>query len=178
MFDFSWTEILLIAVVALVVIGPKDLPRVLRSVGQWVGRARAIAREFQGQLDQMVRDSELDEVRKTMNATMSGDPNKIIKEYVDPTGEIEKSVNSPEMMGQSVTIPNAGAEAAPATPPADAVAVAVPTLPTIPGPVPPFLQTVLQSEPAPVPLMPELKPVAETAAEAATDATPKSGTHG
>ena len=60
MFDFAWSELALIAVIALVVIGPKDLPRVMRIVGQWTRRARAIAREFQGSLDQMMRESELD----------------------------------------------------------------------------------------------------------------------
>ncbi len=99
MFDFSWSEILLIGVVALVVIGPKDLPRVLRTVGQWTSRARAIAREFQFQLDQMVRDSELDEVRKTMNEAMATDPTTAIKNYVDPTGEIEKNLAAPELHG-------------------------------------------------------------------------------
>src|ERR1700691_3878171 len=99
MFDFSWSEILLIRVVALVVIVPKDLPRVLRTVGQWTGRARSIAREFQFQIDQMVRDSELDDVRKTMNAAASGDIDRTIRNFVDPTGEIEKSVSTPDMLG-------------------------------------------------------------------------------
>ena len=59
MFDFAWSELALIAVVALVVIGPKDLPRVLKTVGKWVRKARAIAREFQGSLEQMVNEAEL-----------------------------------------------------------------------------------------------------------------------
>jgi sec-independent protein translocase protein TatB len=101
MFDFSWSEILLIGVVALVVIGPKDLPRVLRTVGQWAGRARSVAREFQGQIDQMVRESELDDVRKTMNAAASGDAGNTIRNFIDPTGEIEKSVSTPEMLGET-----------------------------------------------------------------------------
>ena len=53
MFDLAWSHLLLIGVVALLVIGPKDLPRVLRTVGLWVGRARSVAREFQGSLDQI-----------------------------------------------------------------------------------------------------------------------------
>ena len=65
MFDFAWSELALIAVVALVVIGPKDLPRVLRTVGHLGAQgARAIAREFQGSLEQMVREAELDEVQQ------------------------------------------------------------------------------------------------------------------
>jgi len=98
MFDFSWSEILLIAVVALVVIGPKDLPRALRTAGLWAGRARSVAREFQTQIDQMVRDSELDDVRKAMNA--AANPEHMIRNVVDPKGEIESSISTPEMLGQ------------------------------------------------------------------------------
>ncbi len=64
MLDIGWSEMLLIAVVAIVVIGPKDLPKALRTVGQWVGRARRVAREFKDSVDDMVRDSELDELRR------------------------------------------------------------------------------------------------------------------
>ncbi len=170
MFDFSWSEILLIGVVALVVIGPKDLPRVLRTVGQWASRARSVARDFQFQIDQMVRDSELDEVRKTMNAAASGDVGKTITDMIDPTGEIEKSVSTPEMLGETPTVPTV-------EPP---IEPAAPALPTIDAPVPPFLQSVLTSRPAePVPLEP---PATATEPEIARDpAGPpevKSGTHG
>jgi sec-independent protein translocase protein TatB len=58
MFDFAWSELALIAVVALVVIGPKDLPRVLKVVGYWVRKARGVAREFQGSIDQMIREDD------------------------------------------------------------------------------------------------------------------------
>jgi sec-independent protein translocase protein TatB len=155
MFDFSWTEILLIAAVALVVIGPKDLPRVLKTAGQWAGRARAVAREFQFQIDQMIRESELDDVRKTVNAAVSADPNKTIRDMVDPTGEIEKSVSGPEMMGQ-------------AQPPAGAVTAQNEPLlpgatPTLPAPAPSTLHAAPEPEPEPVP---------------AVSDEAKSGTHG
>lgn len=64
MFDIAPTELLLVALVALVVIGPKDLPRVMRMVGQWTGKARAMAKHFRAGLDEMVRQSELDEMEK------------------------------------------------------------------------------------------------------------------
>jgi len=101
MFDFSWSEILLIGVVALVVIGPKDLPRVMRTVGQWMGRARSVAREFQFHVDQMIRDSELDEVRKTMNAAVNTDLGTAVGNFVDPAREIEKSLSAPELHGET-----------------------------------------------------------------------------
>jgi sec-independent protein translocase protein TatB len=63
-FDIAWSELALIGAVALIVIGPKDLPRVMRSLGQWTRRARAMAAEFQRNLDEMMREAELDEIRK------------------------------------------------------------------------------------------------------------------
>ena len=64
MLDIAPSELLLVALVALVVIGPKDLPRVMRTVGHWVGRARGIARHFRAGFDEMVRQSELEEMER------------------------------------------------------------------------------------------------------------------
>ena len=64
MLDIGWSEMLLIAIVAIVVIGPKDLPKAMRTVGQWMGRARRVAREFKDNVDDMVRETELDELRR------------------------------------------------------------------------------------------------------------------
>lgn len=64
MLDVAPTELLLVAVVALVVIGPKDLPRAMRFVGQWIARARGVARHFRSGLDEMVRQAELEEMEK------------------------------------------------------------------------------------------------------------------
>ena len=64
MFDIGYSELLLIAVVALVVIGPKDLPRVMRMVGGWVGKGRAMTRHVRAGFDTMMREAELDEMQK------------------------------------------------------------------------------------------------------------------
>lgn len=97
MFDFAWSELAVIAVVALVVIGPKDLPRVMRMVGQWTRRARAIAREFQGSLDQMVREAELDEVKRHIDRATSFNVENEIRRTVDPTGDLQRSLDEPVM---------------------------------------------------------------------------------
>lgn len=68
MFGIDSGELLIIAVVALVVIGPKDLPRVMRVVGQWVGRARGMARHFRSGIDTMIREAELEEMEKQWKA--------------------------------------------------------------------------------------------------------------
>jgi sec-independent protein translocase protein TatB len=90
MFDFAWSEIAVIAVVALVVIGPKDLPKVLRTVGTWVSKARAIAREFQGSLDQMIREAELEEVRKQVEDAAKVDMSEAIERTIDPAGDLKR----------------------------------------------------------------------------------------
>lgn len=64
MFDVAPSEMLLVLIVALVVIGPKDLPRVMREVGKWVGKARGVARQFRAGFDDLMRESELAEMEK------------------------------------------------------------------------------------------------------------------
>ena len=64
MFDVAPTELLLVVVVALVVIGPKDLPKAMRFVGKWMGKARGMARHFRSGLDTMMREAELEELEK------------------------------------------------------------------------------------------------------------------
>jgi sec-independent protein translocase protein TatB len=68
MFDIAPSEFLLVAFVALVVIGPKDLPKAMRVVGYWVGRARAVGRQFRAGFDEMVREAELEEMEKKWKA--------------------------------------------------------------------------------------------------------------
>jgi sec-independent protein translocase protein TatB len=67
MFDIGWSEIALIAVVALVAIGPKELPGVLRMVGQWMGKARRMASEFQGQFQEAMREAEMADLKKSFD---------------------------------------------------------------------------------------------------------------
>tara|TARA_R110002110_G_scaffold42093_1_gene132702 strand:- start:872 stop:1228 length:357 start_codon:yes stop_codon:yes gene_type:complete len=64
MFDLAWSELLLVAVLAIVFIGPKDLPKLMRTLGEYAGKMRAMAREFQSAFEDIARESELDELRK------------------------------------------------------------------------------------------------------------------
>jgi len=83
MFGIDSGELIIIAVVALVVIGPKDLPRVMRTIGQWVGRARGMARHFRSGVDTMIRESELEDMEKKWQA----DNERIMREH--PFAEAE-----------------------------------------------------------------------------------------
>src|SRR5579863_6111641 len=67
MFDIGWSEYALIAVVALIAIGPKELPGVLRMVGQWVAKARKMASEFQGQFREAMREAEMADLKKSFD---------------------------------------------------------------------------------------------------------------
>ena len=67
MFDIGWSELVVIAVVALIAIGPKELPGVLRMVGQWMGKARKMASEFQGQFQEAMREAEMADIKKTFD---------------------------------------------------------------------------------------------------------------
>jgi sec-independent protein translocase protein TatB len=67
MFDIGWSEIMVIAVVALIAIGPKELPGVLRTVGQWMGKARRMAAEFQGQFQEAMREAEMADLKKSFD---------------------------------------------------------------------------------------------------------------
>ena len=94
MFDIGWSELVVIAVVALIAIGPKELPGVLRMVGQWVGKARKMASEFQGQFNEAMREAEMadlkksfDEVREAASGLTGG---KLISKFGDVLGEPPK----------------------------------------------------------------------------------------
>jgi sec-independent protein translocase protein TatB len=67
MFDIGWSELVVIAVVALIAIGPKELPGVLRTVGQWMGKARKLAGEFQGQFREAMREAEMADLKKSFD---------------------------------------------------------------------------------------------------------------
>lgn len=96
MFDFGWDEMALIAVVSLIVIGPKDLPVVLRQMGRLSRKARQLAAEFQRGVDDMVREAELKDLRQQVEkATDSSALRRNIEAAIDPDGEITKAMEPP-----------------------------------------------------------------------------------
>jgi sec-independent protein translocase protein TatB len=129
MFDIGYAEILVIAVVALVVIGPKDLPRVMRTVGQWVGRARGMARHFRSGVDTMIREAELEEMEKKWR----DENERIMRDHPAAAGEAWSPVTQlpgPDTMSQAAygdVLPTGTDETAPnapLTPPDEAPIVA------------------------------------------------------
>jgi len=95
--DFGWSELMLIGIIALIVIGPKDLPKALRVAGFWVRKARTLSREFQSSVEQMVREAELDEMRQELKKATEIDLEKEFRQAVDPTGNLAESLKPPEL---------------------------------------------------------------------------------
>jgi len=94
MFDIGWSEMAVIALVALVVLGPKELPGALRAAAKWARKARSLAREFQSGVDDLIREADLDDARKAVQAVKSLDMDKVIGETVDPTGSVGDEVRA------------------------------------------------------------------------------------
>jgi sec-independent protein translocase protein TatB len=91
MFDFAWSEIALIAAVALIAIGPKDMPAAIRGITNMIKKARRMAAEFQTHVDEMVRDANLDEVRNQFNEIRSFDVKGHIERAVDSDGSLRST---------------------------------------------------------------------------------------
>jgi sec-independent protein translocase protein TatB len=157
MFDIGWSELVVIGVVALIAIGPKELPGVLRSVGQWVTKIRSMASEFQGQFQEAMREAEMADLKKevdniTGNLNTPFDPAKAIDSNWTP--------ETPAASTDIATAPPAGNDTA-------AVVTSQPPEAELPE---------ASSEPVPEPAIPEPPMLAEpptpTAAPPAPEAAP------
>jgi len=93
MLDIGWSEMAFIAVIALLVIGPKDLPKAMRTVSHWVRRARSLAQEFQSGLDEIAREAELDEVKRQVTAAADFDLDGEVAKTIDPTGSMREATD-------------------------------------------------------------------------------------
>jgi sec-independent protein translocase protein TatB len=113
MFDLGWSELVVIAVVALIAIGPKELPGVLRMVGQWMGKARKMAGEFQGQFQEAMREAEMadlkktfDEVKETATGFASNNVMTSLQKDVSDSLRID-DINKPETDAQVASVTDA-----------------------------------------------------------------------
>ncbi len=102
MFDIGWSEMMVIATLALIVIGPKDLPRVLKSVSYWVRKARSLAREFQSGVDEMIREADLDDA-KTLLQGGNLSVERLVEDTIDPTGSLKQEARDLEIAAKATT---------------------------------------------------------------------------
>lgn len=139
MFDIGWSELLLIGVVALIAIGPKELPGVLRAVGQWTGKIRRMAAEFQGQFQEALREAEMTDLKKQVDEL--NDAARSITSF-DPLADQPKPVADTPPPGSpadaataALPAPEAGEASAPPPEPQPAAGpLAAPATSTLPAP--------------------------------------------
>ena len=120
MFDLGWGELLVVGAVALVVLGPKELPNALRTITNLTKSARRLAGEFQSGINEIVREAELEDARKVAQSMTKGSISQAIEKAVDPTGEMKSTVSSLQKDVKQISpvgpIPPAPPMAAPAEP--------------------------------------------------------------
>jgi sec-independent protein translocase protein TatB len=173
MFDIAWSEMLLIAVLAIVIIGPKDLPAALRQAGKWMGAVRRMASDFQGQVNEAMKEAELDGLRQELNElkrTAQGFTNPVHTIRDEMRGAIEgKTAAAGAAAAVPLAEPAAGApnpDTVPAVtsatqaphPHADHETVAQPRPSDLPLPAAPEAVVHFPTEPVPEAVEPEIKP--------------------
>jgi sec-independent protein translocase protein TatB len=180
MFGIDSSELLLIAIVALVVIGPKELPGLLRTWGKWMAQMRGMASEFRGHVDEMVRQSDLDEVKKQLTASsgldlQSLDPTKEIRSHIqEGMAEGEKAIAEGKNvfdnpLAEPESAPQIAAETLVETP-AETPAETLVETPSETAPAEPETPAAVTAEAAPVSVpVPAEEPVQEKPAKAAAE---------
>lgn len=139
MFDVSWAEMLVIAIVLIVVVGPKDLPRMLRTFGRTTSKLRVMAGDFRRQFDDALKDAELDDIKKLADDARNLHPARAVRKAFDPVEKAARDVKAGLDSAMSPKEPDRKPDAAPAQPVpkpaaaaangADAAAVPVPAGP-------------------------------------------------
>ncbi len=94
MFDIGWPELLVVAIVLIVVVGPKDLPRMLRTFGRTTGKLRAMAGDFRRQFDEALKEAELDDVKTVIDSARSMNPASNIKKHLNPLKQAGEEIKS------------------------------------------------------------------------------------
>src|SRR5947199_206202 len=140
MFDVGWSELLLIGIVALIAIGPKELPGALRTLGQWMGKVRRMASEFQSQFHEAMREAELADLKKEVDEMATKAQSYT---HFDPIEDIRKDIENaaspPQALDTPLTdtpAPQTSTETAAATPPPPASEPSAPAAPAEPAPAP------------------------------------------
>ena len=155
MLGLDWTELALIAVVAVVVIGPKDLPEAVRGVAKGIQKLRRMAGEFQTQVDEVVREAKLEDVRSQINEIRNFDIRSVVEKEVDKDGSLRKTftedpIGNPLKDAWDSSPPGTGAIV---TPPPAAEPAAAPS-PAAPAFVPPGVAASVPPPPMPAPQAP------------------------
>ena len=155
MFDFAWSEIMLIGIVALIAIGPKDLPIAMKAVSGMIKKARRMAAEFQTHVDDMMREADLKEIRDQINEIRNFDLKGEIERTVDADHSLRDTFTSnplePAPKPAAETLAETETAVAEAERPAEAAAEPAPVGPEAPAFIPPEIATKFEPQPAFIP---------------------------
>lgn len=144
MFDIGWSEMLIIGVVVLVVLGPKELPHALKTFSHWMRAARKLGSEFQSGVNEIVREAELEDAKRELQKISSHSISDKIEKAIDPSGDLKKAINEPVSEAKAaLTEPKTEAEAEPAKPSIAEMTATMPSLAVTP-------ETTTPMTPAPV----------------------------
>lgn len=105
MFDIGWSEMLIIGVVTLVVLGPKELPHALKTFSHWMRAARKLGAEFQSGVNEIVREAELEDAKRELQKLSAHSISDKIEKTIDPSGELKKAINDPPIENSSLAAP-------------------------------------------------------------------------
>ena len=108
MFDLSWSHIAILVVVALLVLGPKELPNAIRTGAQLLRTGRKLAGEFRSGMDELLREAELEETRRSISQAMSEGVEKTLAENVDSTGELKAAITTDPPEGAGGALDHCG----------------------------------------------------------------------
>jgi sec-independent protein translocase protein TatB len=190
MFDIGWTEMLVIAIVMIVVVGPKDLPKMLRTFGKTTAKLRSMAGDFQKQFNEALKEAELDEVKKSVDSLRGLNPAAEIKKQLNPfekaAADVRAGLDSamkpaPSKAAEAVQAAEPAAAAAHAAKPLgvagpEAMPTSKPVFPAMPDPTPPVAAAVPEPAKAAAKPAKAVKPASKPAEPkaAAKAAQPKS----
>jgi sec-independent protein translocase protein TatB len=159
MFDIGWTEMLVIAIVMIVVVGPKDLPKMLRTFGKTTAKLRSMAGDFQKQFNEALKEAELDEVKKSVDSLRGLNPAAEIKKQLNPFEKAAADVRAGLDSAMKPTPSKAAEPAAEAVQAAEPLKAGATSIPGVAGP-----EAMPTSKPV-FPAMPDPTPVAAAVPE-------------
>ncbi len=172
MFDIGWGKIVLIGIVALLVIGPKELPAVLRTLGQWMTKLRRMASEFQGQFQEAMREAEMADLKKDVDDLAAQ-----ARSYTDfdPIGDVRKELDSTQQQIESALTDKPAAASTPAPATAETSSAPAAAMETTPAHTEPAVAAKVDAPfnvdaPVATPAAPELEAVGSAAAPGKPDA--------
>jgi sec-independent protein translocase protein TatB len=180
MLEVGWSELLVIAIILIVVVGPKDLPGMMRTFGKMMGRVRTMANEFRGQFDEAMREAELDDVRKGLSEVNKYNPASSLRDAINPIRQLGQDIKSDLQKASDVSVKSKAGEGTPVAelasdPVVDPEPLRAEPAPAATTPAKPMMTAAATVTPAAVASKPvaKAKPAAKKkATEAATDYPP------